>query len=266
MTLTIILVVYKSDKNKLKDILKKIDNKYNIIIVDNSYNYNFENFKLSKKTRIIRSHNNGNGGGINTALKQCKTKNAMYTDLDVKFNKNLIQGLINFSRKIKKFSVLVPNDGNFKRNNKIIKYYIGKASVMFFNLKNLRKINFFDENFFLDYEEIDLLFRCKKRNFPAYLIPSLEIRHERTTATRNTKKIKNLRSWHYMWSMFYFYKKNYNFFTAINKTFKFLIKDFLMLMFFIISFNFKKSSIRFYRLYGLISSILGLKSFLREEN
>ena len=75
MTLTIILVVYKSDKNKLRDILKKIDNKYNIIIVDNSYNYNFENFKLSKKTRIIRSHNNGNGGGINTALKQCKTKN-----------------------------------------------------------------------------------------------------------------------------------------------------------------------------------------------
>ena len=66
--------------------------------------------------------------------------------------------------------------------------------------------------------------------------------------------------------MFYFYKKNYDFFTALNRTFEFLIKDSLMLIFFIISLNFKKSPNRFYRLYGLISSILGLKSFLRKEN
>lgn len=66
--------------------------------------------------------------------------------------------------------------------------------------------------------------------------------------------------------MFYFYKKNYDFFTALNRSFGFLIKDSLMLIFFIISLNFKKSTNRFYRLYGLISSILGLKSFLRKEN
>ena len=263
--LTIILVVYKSDKNQLRNILKKIDKKYNIIIVDNSYNYNFKGLGLSKKTKIIRSRNNGNGSGINIALKKCKTENAIYTDLDVKFNRNLIQKFINFSKKIKNFSVLIPNHGNFKKNNKIIKNYIGEAAVMFFNLKNLRKINFFDENFFLYYEEVDLLFRCKQSNFPTYLIPNLEIKHERAKSTINSKNIKNLRSWHYMWSMFYFYKKNYDFFTALNRTFEFLIKDSLMLIFFIISLNFKKSPNRFYRLYGLISSILGLKSFLRNK-
>ena len=66
--LTIILVVYKSDKNQLRNILKKLI-KYNIIIVDNSYNYNFKGLGLSKKTKIIRSRNNGNGSGINIALK-----------------------------------------------------------------------------------------------------------------------------------------------------------------------------------------------------
>ena len=185
MMLTIILVVYKSDKNQLRNILKKIDKKYNIIIVDNSYNYNFKGLGLSKKTKIIRSRNNGNGSGINIALKNCKTENAIYTDLDVKFNRNLIQKFINFSKKIKNFSVLIPNHGNFKKNNKIIKNYIGEAAVMFFNLKNLKKINFFDENFFLYYEEMDLLHRCKINNIKCYLIPYLIIKHHRASSIEN---------------------------------------------------------------------------------
>jgi len=262
--LTIILVIYKTDKNKLRNILKRVGSRYNILIVDNSYNYNFKNIKLTKKTKIIRSQNNGNGAGINIALKNCKTENAIYTDIDVKFHKNFIKELINISKKIKNFSVLVPNHGKFKKESKIIKNFIGEAPVMFFNLRNLRKINFFDENFFLYYEEVDILFRSIKNNFPTYLIPNLRIKHERATSTINSKRIKNLRQWHYMWSMFYFYKKHYNFFIALNKTFKFLIKDTVIFLIYFITFNFKKSSIRFFRLYGLICSILGFKSFLRE--
>ena len=65
--ISIILVVYKSDEKKLNKILKIIGNKYNIIIIDNSLNYNFKKIKLSKKTKIIRSVNKGNGAGINQA-------------------------------------------------------------------------------------------------------------------------------------------------------------------------------------------------------
>ena len=73
--LTNILVVYKTDKILLKKILKKIDKKINIIIVDNSYNYDFSTFKISKKIKIIKSKNVGNGAGINIGLKKCKTTN-----------------------------------------------------------------------------------------------------------------------------------------------------------------------------------------------
>ena len=45
---TIILVVYKSDKKKLSKILSTIGNKYKIIIVDNSYNYDFSKIKISR--------------------------------------------------------------------------------------------------------------------------------------------------------------------------------------------------------------------------
>ena len=96
---------------------------------------------------------------------------------------------------------------------------------MFFNFKNLRKINFFfDEIFFCITKKPDLLFRCKQSNFPTYLIPNLEIKHERAKSTINSKNIKNLRSWHYMWSMLFLPKEIHDFFTALNRTFEFLLK------------------------------------------
>ena len=51
--LTIILVVYKTDRKKLKYILKQIDKKYPIIIVDTSTNYDFSNLKISKKLKLL---------------------------------------------------------------------------------------------------------------------------------------------------------------------------------------------------------------------
>ena len=67
--ITIILVVYHSDKKKLKSVIKKLGSKYKIIIIDNSTNYNFKDIELNNKTKIIRSVNIGNGGGINIGLK-----------------------------------------------------------------------------------------------------------------------------------------------------------------------------------------------------
>ena len=65
---TIIIVVYKSDKKSFK-YFKKVPDKFHVIIVDNSLDYDFTKIKLSKKTQIIRSKNIGNGGGINLAVK-----------------------------------------------------------------------------------------------------------------------------------------------------------------------------------------------------
>tara|TARA_B100001758_G_C18158962_1_gene478085 strand:+ start:71 stop:265 length:195 start_codon:yes stop_codon:yes gene_type:complete len=63
--------------------------------------------------------------------------------------------------------------------------------------------------------------------------------------------------------MFYFYKKNYNYFEALKKVSKFIIKDILMLLFYLIILDKKNYKKRFYRLFGVISSMIGLKSFLR---
>ena len=135
---------------------------------------------------------------------------------------------------------------------------------MLFNLKSFKKKNLFDEKYFLYFEEIDLLTFCKKNNLKCYLANKIKIKHQRATSiVKDTEKIRNLRNWHYMWSMFYYNKKNFGFFKAFGFTINFLIKDLAMTVFYILILNPKKMKERFYRVYGASSSILGFKSFLR---
>jgi GT2 family glycosyltransferase len=265
--LTIIIVVYKSDIAKLKKLLISIGNQYEIIIVDNSYNYNFTNINLSKKTKIIRSINIGNGAGINLGIKYSKTPYAIYFDIDVTFNKNLIKELLAKAIKIKKFGVLSPNNGKFENTKKIIECYNFEAPVMLFNIIKLRQIGFFDEKIFLYFEETDLFFKCKKNNIKVLILSNIIIKHTRSSSIFKTSdknnKILYLRKWHYMWSMFYYYKKNFNYFFGVRKTIFFLAKDIIKLLFFIFLFNKKEIFIRINQITGLLTSYLLLKSYKR---
>ncbi len=262
--LSVIIVAYRPDKVKLRKILKKIGKQTKIIIINNCKEYNLNDIKFSKKTKIIRSKNYGNGAGINLGLKNCKTKLALYLDIDVEFKNNFIQKFINYSKKVKDFSVLIPNHGNLNSKKKRIEKYEGEASVMLFNIKKFRKTKIFDENYFLYFEELDLFYNCKKMGLKTYFVTHLNIKHLRASSiSDNVHKISNLRSWHYMWSMFFYYKKNFSYFMAVKKTFFLIIKDFLMLLIYLIIFNKFKFQNRFYRLFGILSCMLGLKSYLR---
>ena len=53
--ITIIIVVYKSDPIKLKKLLNKIENRYKVIVIDNSFNYNFKKISVGNNLKIIRS-------------------------------------------------------------------------------------------------------------------------------------------------------------------------------------------------------------------
>ena len=78
--ITIIIVVYKSDKKKLNEIIKNFNN-FKIIIIDNSTNYDFSDIDINKNIEIVRSTNIGNGRAINKALKICETALALYVDM-----------------------------------------------------------------------------------------------------------------------------------------------------------------------------------------
>ena len=63
--------------------------------------------------------------------------------------------------------------------------------------------------------------------------------------------------------MFYFNKKNYSFLFGLRKTYMFIIKDLIMILCYLIILDKKKLNKRFFRIYGIFCSILGLRSFKR---
>ncbi|MDA8997119.1 glycosyltransferase [bacterium] len=263
--ITIIIVVYHSDKKKLQTVLNGIGIKYKIIIVDNSMNYSFKNIKLTNKTKIIRSKNIGNGAGINLGLKKVTTKYAIYFDIDTIFKNNFLEKFLKLAKSIKNFAVLLPNNGKLKSKKKIVEKYNFEGSIMLFNMNHFKKIGFFDDNIFLYFEEIDLFLRCKIKMKKVYVTTNLSIIHQKASSVivKNKNELIYLRVWHYMWSMFYVYKKHFGYLFALKKCYIYLIKDLIMMSVFFLRFDKLNFLKRFNRISGLITSMLNIRSFKR---
>ena len=74
---------------------------------------------------------------------------------------------------------------------------------------------------------------------------------------------EKLREWHWMWSTFYFYKKNYGFFYALKKTIGKLLRSFVKLIYYYLIFNRVLKAKYTCRFMGLLNSIFGKKSWYR---
>ena len=127
------------------------------------------------------------------------------------------------------------------------------------------KNEFFDENFFLYFEEIDLCKRVKKKGGKIYLDPSIKVRH---TGAGSVNKISNIkleknRNWHWMWSTFYFHKKHQGFLFGLLKILPKFISAFIKFIIYSILINKKKRDIYYCRLSGIFNSILGKRSWYR---
>ena len=83
------------------------------------------------------------------------------------------------------------------------------------------------------------------------------------------KKYKNVvmltRAWHFNWSKFYFYKKNYNYIYALTRiipNFYQAIRNFFINL---IKLNLFGAKLNLVEMYGILSSIFLLKSFYRAK-
>ena len=139
-----------------------------------------------------------------------------------------------------------------------------KGFAIFFNIE-MFKNNFFDENFFLYFEEIDLCKRVKKSKGKIFLDKNIIINHEGASSVNKNNEIeleKN-RNWHWMWSTFYYHKKYKGFFLAFIITFPKLLSATIKTLFYSLIFNKRKKNIYQSRLSGIFNSIIGKKSWYR---
>ena len=267
--LTIVIVTFKSDE-KVINCLNSISNEIPIIIVENSNNKIFKS-KIESSYRnvecIISGQNNGYAVANNIGLKRVKTKYALVLNPDTILSKDAIKNFLITARENKEFWLIGPaNDqigsSNFKDNLAEVKNLKGFA--IFFNMSKFSN-KFFDENFFLYFEEIDLCNQVIKKNGKIFLDQSIVINHQGASSVKDINKIeleKN-RNWHWMWSTFYYHKKYKGFFLALLIIIPNLLSALIKIIFYLITFNKNKKDIYYCRLSGIFNSIIGNKSWYR---
>ena len=82
-----------------------------------------------------------------------------------------------------------------------------------------------------------------------------------TADPANKETTNKFRDWHWMWSQFYFYKKNYSYVYALKKYLSKLIRFFMGILIYKILQNKNKFNISKYKFLGLYNSIIGKKFF-----
>ena len=269
--LEILTITYKSD-HIIEKCLSKIDDNFKITVVENSNNHLFkEKIEKRKNTKCILSNSNlGFGSAFNIGAKQINSKYIFHLNPDVSVNTEIIFKLYNIANQIDDLGIISPKESHEKttilnknRDDFIEVDYI-KGFVMLINNFNCKSSNYFDENFFLYLEEIDLCKRLKEAKQKICIAPNVYVRHfaGQSHSPKYSEQMEIQRNWHYMWSLFYFNKKHKGYLSAYGITFGKFISAFFKTMFFFM-INKKKYHIYKHRFLGLLSSYLNRKSKFR---
>ena len=212
--LTIIITSFESN-SKISSCLDSIDANIKVIIIENSCNQKFKEF-IEKKYQnvecILPKENLGYAKGNNLGLSKAITKYALVLNPDTRLNPDTLKNFFQTADKYKDFSLIGPysvEQKYTKKNNNIIEVENIKGFAIFFNMEKFDKKNFFDEKYFLYFEDIDLCRQVKKNNGKIYLDEKIKISHQGGKSVDKDYKgeIEKNRNWHWMWSTFYYHKK-----------------------------------------------------------
>jgi len=286
--LTIIIVTFRTNISILKDCLKSIDPSVKVLIVENSENFiNSEEIKknFNNVNILCTGSNLGMGGGNNFGLGKVKTNFSLILNPDIVCEKNFFENIIQYLNDDFEYSIIGSqyldntiwkpagffsnkknSDIKFDKHLTKVDWVVGCS--MLINLKKFKTKKIFDENFFLFFEEFDL---CKRTLINGNLIYSsnkLLVKHlgfKGSFASDAKYEIEalKLKSWHYMWSQFYFNKKYEGIFISYIKGLASLLKNSVKVLFNIITNN-ELDTIKYkFRFSGLLSSMLAKKSSFR---
>ena len=79
----------------------------------------------------------------------------------------------------------------------------------------------------------------------------------------NKQELEKSRNWHWMWSTFYFHKEYKGIFIASILISPKFLSSLIKVVFYTLAFNKEKKDIYYYRLNGILNSIIGKKSWYR---
>lgn len=286
--LTIVIVTFHSE-HIIEKCLNNLDENFKKIVVENSSNKDFtENLKNKyiNLDTINIGYDSGFAYAANRGIEKCSTEYILLINPDSFPDKDCIKKIINTAESDNEIAVVAPitlrknrtqefrdygyfdNKKIFKKNaNNLLQVDWVNGNVFLLKRNILNLIGMFDENFFLECDELDLqkrIFNLNKKVIIDFNAKSFHLEGKSADA-KYAIQMKFESVWHNSWSNFYYLKKHYGFPNAIlNRTPKALIDLLKSLIFFILRNKIKS---KIYMLYfcGFVYSFLGKKPTYRAK-
>ena len=274
--ITIIINTFKSE-DKIHQCIDSIASKVKVIVIENSDNINLKKELENKYNNIqcfLTGKNLGYAKGNNLGISKVKSEYALVLNPDAILASDALDKLLTTANKLSDFAIIGPAKQNEfskfdlnKNEDQVFQVDSLKGFAMLLNLDQFKDIGFFDENFFIYLEEIDLCKRLKKKNKKIYLDKDVLIHHLGGSSHNEiiNFEMELSRNWHWMWSTFYFNKKHYGYFKALFSVGRKFFSSLIKLLFYSLIFNTYKKKIYLQRFSGLFNSIIGNKSWYRPK-
>ncbi len=235
----ILIIHYKNfsiTKACLESVLKQVNINYQILVVNNNdLDFNSKDLlSLDANIHTLNLDDNyGYAGGANKGIEYCKDRGGLYVYLlnnDIILETTSLLNLYEASQKFPQAALLsLATVDNFADNSlkgigqlnfiKAKSYlkpvYLNKdyiecqwlsGSNLFFNLENFTDNTFFDERYFLYFEDTELGYRKFKQGYKCLLITSSKVIHKNGQSFGND--INYLRSYYYMRNRALFFSEN----------------------------------------------------------
>lgn len=275
--LTIFMIAYHSNYN-IEKIIKQINKNIKIIIVENSNLLETKNYFESRYHNInviLCEKNSGVSVANNIALRKITTPYALYLDMDVDFNVNIIPKFIDYAEKINKLALLVPQHHKSQypknweytpeeKNHDLVRMNKVHGHFALYNMQAVRDIDYFDEKIFFYFDETDFCTRAVKKNYKIYLLKNMYVNHIGGVSYTEDlqKKFDVLRHWHMMWGKFYYHKKHFGVLNAYFTTMPDFLESIIKMCVFYFT-NKNKFNIFKNKFLGLLNAFLGKTSWKR---
>ena len=259
--ITVIITLYKTNEDKIK-LLSQYRN-FKVIIFEQAVKKNYKN-KIKKISGIkfdyyFSNHNIGLSRSSNFLLSKVKTKYFLFTQPDVIINEKSIKLLQKGMSHKKNIIFAGPR---FIKNNQLkkkqkIKYLTKKkldAACMLCNTSEIKKIGFFDEDFFLYWEDIFLMRKINQFEYKMVQVANSFANHQSGHSSKKNLSVNLIRNLNFKYGEYLFEYK-------INKLRKLkIIRQFLQSLLFI-TFNFLL--LRINKALINVSNLLGILKFFK---
>ena len=277
--LTFVIVTFNSRK-VIFDCLNSLPKDFHKLIIENSSDEELKK-ELEQNyvnTKVILSTNIGMGAANNLGIAKSNTQYVYVINPDVLLNKDTFSNINRSIINLENFAILSPISDNLnypnykinKNNNESIDDNIIKnveeidGYSMIINKKFFSDNIFFDENFFMYLENVDLCLRARKNNGKLFVIKNSNVHHLGAQAVddKYSEEIELSRNWHWMWSKLYFNRKHRGLFISTFLGLGSLFLNFSKYIIYILTLN-KKKNIYKMRMLGIFNALLGRQSWFR---